>query len=178
LGGGARGGFLRGAAGVGAPALGEGLFKGGREAWRQELSRAIGADDHVVFATQAEFAGDIDAGLIRKRHAGFENGFAATHKIGMLMAVESDAVAEAVGEEFVVWAVAAIDDDGACGIIDGAGEAPGARGIQRGVLRFTRKLEGARDFFAGLAVHAGARDVGGIPIHSASSINQNDITFL
>jgi len=39
------------------------------------------------------------------------NGFAASHKIRMLVAVEPDAVTEAVGKKFVVRAIAGAGDD-------------------------------------------------------------------
>src|SRR5260370_897320 len=86
----------------------------------------------ALFGADAEFAGVVDARRVRKCHAGPEDGFAAAHERGMLWAVESDAGAEAVGEDFVVRAVAAIDDDRARRIIDRAGEAAGARGVERG----------------------------------------------
>jgi len=52
--------------------------------------------------------GDVDAWLVRKSHAGFENGLAAADEIRMLVAVESDTMTEAVREELVVGTVAAI----------------------------------------------------------------------
>ena len=75
------------------------------------MSWTVGGDNHVVFAAQPKFAGDVDAGLVGKRHAGFENGFAAAHEVGMLVAVEADAVAEPMREEFVIGAIAGAGDD-------------------------------------------------------------------
>ena len=66
------------------------------------------------------------------------------------MAVEADAVAQAVGEEFVVGAETGGGDDCAGGIIDGAGEFAGARGGERGVLRFADGVEARCIFSVGL----------------------------
>lgn len=96
------------------------------EAGSEELRGAGGGDDHVVFTAEAEFAGDVDAGFVGEGHARFENRFAGADKIGMLMAVEADAVADAVGEEFVVGAEAGICDDGVSRVVNGAGEFAGA----------------------------------------------------
>src|ERR1700690_3616075 len=59
------------------------LFEGDLKARGKELSGAIGGDDHVVFAAEAEFAGDVDAGLVGKGHARGENGFMRPDKIRM-----------------------------------------------------------------------------------------------
>src|SRR2546422_10478200 len=95
---------------------GEGLFKGRGEAGCEELRGAVGGDDHVVFAADAVVAGNINAGLVREGHARLEDGLAAADKIRMLVAVEADAVAEAVGEEFVIGAEACAGDGRARGI--------------------------------------------------------------
>jgi len=87
----------------------------------EELRGAVGGDDHVIFAADAECADDVDAGLVRKSHAGRENGFAAAHEIGMLVAIEADAVAEAVGEIFVPGSEASGRDDITRRIVNGAG---------------------------------------------------------
>ena len=75
------------------------------------MSWTVGGDNHVVFAAQPKFPGDVDAGLVGKRHAGFEHGFAAAHEVRMLVAVEADAVAEPMREEFVIGAIAGAGDD-------------------------------------------------------------------
>ena len=59
----------------------------------------------------------------------------------MLVTVKTNAVAEPVGEEFVVWAVACAGDDGTGGVIYCAGEASGARGVKSCVLRFADEFE-------------------------------------
>src|SRR6267154_3846096 len=47
-----------------AVASSERLFERRREAGRQQLRRAVGGDHHVVFAADAEFARNVDAGLV------------------------------------------------------------------------------------------------------------------
>src|SRR6266702_6992347 len=95
---------------------GKGLFKRRREAGSEELRGAFGGDHHVVFAADAVVAGNVDAWLVGKGHARLEDGLAAADKIRMLVAVEANAVAEAVGEEFVVGAETGAGDYGARGI--------------------------------------------------------------
>src|SRR3989442_1950237 len=107
---------------------GEGLFKGRREAGSEELCGAVGGDDHVVFAADAVVAGNVDAWLVGKGHARLEDGLAAADEIRMLVAVEANAVAEAVRGEFVVGAVAGGSDDGAAGLRHAAREAARTRG--------------------------------------------------
>ena len=109
--------------------LAQWFFEGDLERGRQELGRAVGGDGHDVFAADTEFVRDVDAGFVGEGHAGFENGFAAVDEIRMLVDVEADAVAEAMGEEFVVRAVAGAGDDRASGIVHGAGKAAGAGGV-------------------------------------------------
>ena len=79
------------------------------EAGSQELGWALRGDGHQVFAADAEFVGDVDAGLVGKSHVGFENGFAAAHEVRMFVAVEPDAMPEAVGEEFIVGAETSVE---------------------------------------------------------------------
>jgi hypothetical protein len=57
--------------------LAHGFFERDLETEGQELGWAFGDDDHVVFAADTELIGDVDAGLVGKSHAGFEDGFAA-----------------------------------------------------------------------------------------------------
>ena len=87
------------------------------EAGSEELGGAFGGDGHHVFAADAKFVGDVDAGLVGEGHAGFEDGFAGVDQIRMLVDVEADAVAEAMSEEFVAGAVAGGRNDGAGGIV-------------------------------------------------------------
>ncbi len=79
-----------------------------------------GFDDvPVVFETDAELAREIDAGFVGEAHAGCEGRGVAANEIGPLVAVHADAVTDAVGEVFVVGAVACGGDDRARGSVDG-----------------------------------------------------------
>ncbi len=53
----------------------------------------------------------------------------------MLVAVETDAVTQAVREELVAGTETGGSHDGARRVIHGAGKFPAAAGVQRGVLR-------------------------------------------
>ena len=142
------------------------------------MGGAVGSDDHVVFAAQAEFAGDVDAGLVGKGHAGFEDGGAAANEIGMLVAVEADTVAEAMGKEFIAGAIAGGGNDGAGGIVHGAGKLARAGGVESGVLGLADDFKSALNFLAGFADDAGAGDIGFVTFHGAAAVNQNDVAFL
>src|SRR5256885_8297714 len=111
----------------------ERLFERYSEAWREQLRGSVGGDDHIVFAAQAEFSGNVNSRLVRKRHACFQYGFAAAHKIRMLVPVEPDAVSQAVREKFVVRPVARAGDDRARCIIDRSRQLTRARGVQSSV---------------------------------------------
>ena len=139
--------------------LAQWFFEGRLEARSEELGGASGGDGHHVFAADAEFSGNVDAGFIGEGHAGFEDGFAGVNEIRMFVDVEADAVAEAVREEFVAGAVARGSDDAAGGIVHGTGKSSGAGGVERGILGFANGFEGSLNFFAGLAEDAGARHV-------------------
>src|SRR6267142_6177376 len=96
----------------------------------------------------------------------------------MFMDVEADAVAETMSEEFVARAVAGGSDDGAGGVVNGAGKFSSAGGVECGVLGLANGFERALNFFAGLAEDAGARDVGAVAFDGAAVINQHNIAFL
>src|ERR1700675_654266 len=51
----------------------QGLFQRHLKTRAQQLCWAFGGNDHVVFAAHAEFAGDVDAGLVGKSHSGFDH---------------------------------------------------------------------------------------------------------
>jgi len=142
------------------------------------LGGPVGGDNHIVLAAEAEFTGDVDAGLVGKGHARFEDGCAATDEIGMLVAVEADAVAEPMSEEFVARAVASTCDDGAGSIIHGSREHTRAGGVESGVLGFADDFKSALNVLAGFAEGAGATDIGFVTFHAATAVNQNNVTFL
>src|SRR5579864_2846731 len=73
----------------------------------------------VVFETDAELAGDVDAGFVGEAHPGDERGGVAANEIRPFVTVHADAVAEAVGEVLVVGAVAGGSDDVASSFVDG-----------------------------------------------------------
>src|ERR1700720_475061 len=88
----------------------QGLLERNLKAWAQQLCRAFGADDHIVFAAQTEFAGDVDARLIGKSHSRFKNRRAAAHQVRMFVAIQPDAVTQAMREVFVSGSVACAGD--------------------------------------------------------------------
>jgi hypothetical protein len=160
------------------PRLAEGFFQGGLEALGQESCGSIGIDDHQVFAADAEFVGDVDAGLVGKGHAWFEDGFAAVNEIGMLVDVEADAVADAMSEKFVAGSETGGGDLCASSVVDGASGFSGTRGIESGVLCFADSFESALHLFGGLAEDGGAGYVGLIAFDETAIIDQDDIAFL
>jgi len=142
------------------------------------LGGAVGDNDHHVFAADAELTGDVDAGLVREGHTGFEDGGAATDEIRILVAIETDAMAEAVGEEFVVRPEAGGSDDAASDIIDGAGKLSSTSDAASGILSLANCLIGALNFFRGFSQNAGASDVGFVTLDKTPAVDQNNIAFL
>src|ERR1044071_275406 len=91
---------------------------------RREQLRAVRGDHHVILETDAEFAADVDAGLVAERHARLRAQVACPaehvvlHEIRPLVSFHADAVSEAVGEELEAGAVAGVGDDFARGRVD------------------------------------------------------------
>src|SRR5690349_11387172 len=156
----------------------ERLFERGLKVGGEKLRGAVRGNDHIVFAAHAKFSGNVDSGLVGKRHARLKNGFAAAHEIRMLVAVEPESVADAVREIFVIGSVAGAGDDGARGIVDGAGEAALARRIKSGVLRFADDFVHAPHFFRRLAEDPRARYVGVVAFDFTAAVNEHDVAFL
>ena len=96
----------------------------------------------------------------------------------MFVAVEADTMAQSMGEEFVVGAVAGAGDYGASGGVHGAGELACARGIKRRILRVAHNFENRRDSFRRLAKYTGAGHVGLIAFHGAAAVDQHHIAGL
>ena len=138
------------------------------EAWGQELGGAAGRDGHQVFTADAEFAGDVDSGFVGEGHVGQETRVAAVDEVGMLVDVEADTVADAMGKEFVTGAVACGCDYRTRGVVHRAGKFAGACGVESGILGFADGFESALDFLAGLAEDAGAGDVGAVAFDRAA----------
>jgi hypothetical protein len=96
----------------------------------------------------------------------------------MLVAIEADAVAEAMGEESVAGAEAGGSNDCASGIVDGAGNVTGASSVESGVLGFTDGFVGLLNFICRLAENASASDVGFVALDFAAAVDQDYIAFL
>lgn len=141
------------------------------------MGGAVGGDGHYVFATEAEFVGDVDAGLVGESHIRFEDGGAGANEVGMLVAIEADAVAEAMGEEFIAGAVAGSGDDVAGSIVHGTGKFSGAGGIESSILGFADDFKNTLIFLAGFAEDAGTGDIGFVTFNRAPAVNQNYIAF-
>ena len=142
------------------------------------MSGAGCGDGHEVFAANAEFAGDVDAGFVGEGHAGLEDGFAAANKIRMLVAVEADAVAEAMDEELVAGAKAGGSDDGAGSIVNRAREFSGLGSGESGILCVANGGVGALHFFCWLAQDAGAGDIGFVAFDKAAAVDKDHIPLL
>lgn len=123
------------------------------------MGGAVGADGHYVFAAQAEFVGDVDAGLIGKGHVGFEDGGAGANEVGMFVPIEADAVAETMREEFVARSITGGGDDVASGVVHGAGKFSSTGGIESGILSFADDFKNILNFLARFAENAGPGDV-------------------
>src|SRR5438046_3116914 len=95
----------------------EGVFEA-RALWGEHFA-AVFDDVPIVFEADAELAGDVDAGFVGETHAGGERGGVAADQVGPFVAVHADAVTYAVGEVFVVGAVAGRGDEIAGGGVDG-----------------------------------------------------------
>src|SRR5215469_11587944 len=147
------------------------------EAGRKDLCGTVGGDDHDVFAANAKFTRDVDARLVRKGHPRYECCFARAHKVGMLVAVETDAVAKAVCEEFVVGTITRRGDHRASGVVNRAGKLAGAGAVEGRTLGLADDFVGALDFFGRLAGKARAGDIGLIAFDRAAAIDENDLAF-
>jgi hypothetical protein len=97
------------------------------------------------------------------------------------MAVHANAVADAVGEVFVVGAVAGGCDEIACGGVDGLALDPGACRGEGGGLGFENDVEDFAGFveFGDCRVteDEGARDVGLIAFDGAAVVDEDDLAF-
>src|SRR5207302_6067113 len=94
------------------------FFQRHRKSLRQEPRRPFCRNHHVVFAPHPEFAGNINPRLIRKGHAWLKYRLASAHQIRMLVAVESDAMAQSMHEKLVVRSIPRVGDHLAHCVID------------------------------------------------------------
>src|SRR5580658_7036553 len=95
----------------------------------------------------------------------------------MLVAVETNAVAQAMGEEFVIGAIAGACNYSASRVVDRSGQTASTRGVECRILGLARKFIGFRDFLRRLAENSHTRDIGCIAVDAAAAINQHDIAF-
>ncbi len=143
----------------------------------EELGTVIG-DEHAVFDADAEFAVQVDAGLVGEDHAGLELGVVAAYQEGRFVHVEPDAVAHAVQKLVVVGAVAGVSDDLAGGGIDGLHLDTRFGGGQRGRLCRADDVEDLVLLGGRRAVDPGARDVGAIALHRTAVVHRDDLVLV
>jgi hypothetical protein len=122
----------------------EGVFKG-RALWSEHFAAFFG-EVPVVFESYAELAGKVDAGFVGEAHTGCQGRGVAADEVGPFVAVHADAVADAVGEVFVVGAVAGGSDEVACCGVDGLALYAGACGGEGGGLGFENDVEDLAGF--------------------------------
>src|ERR1700682_3127487 len=151
--------------------LSKGFLERYSKAGRQQLRWTLDSNDHVIFAAHPKLTGKVDTRLIRERHARLKHRFAATNQIRMFVTVEPDPVSQPMRKEFVIGAISARSNDGARSIIDGTGQPPSTRRIERGILGLADQLVRALYLITRFAKHAGARDVRLIVIHGAPAID-------
>jgi len=152
-----------------------------RWALRGEHLAAVFGDVPVIFEADAELAGDVDAGLVGETHTCGEGRCVATDEVGPFVAVHADAVAYAVGEVLVVWAVASGGDEIAGSGVDGvAGRAGMACGQGCG-LCLQDDVEDLAGFVelgdGGVAEDEGTGDIGLIAFDRAAVVDEDDLAF-
>ncbi len=152
-----------------------------RRALRGEHLAAGFGDVPVVFEADAELAGNVDAGFVGEAHAGGEGCGVAANEVGPLVAVHADAVADAVGEVFVVGAVACGGDNCAGGGVDGLTLDAGAGCCEGCGLGFEDDVEDLALLVefgdGGVAEDEGAGDVGLIAFDEAAVVDEDDLAF-
>src|SRR6516225_7876832 len=147
------------------------------EAGRENLRGTFCDDDHDVFAANAKFTRNVDAGLVRKSHTRCEHCFARPHEIGMLVAVEADAMAKAMREEFIIGAKAGGGDHRATGIVNGTRKFACAGRVEGRALGLADHFVRALDFIGRLSENAGACDIRLVALDGAAAIDKNDVAL-
>ena len=152
-------------------------------ALRGEEFGAVFRDEEIVFEADAEFAGNVDAGLVAEGHAGLEFGVevpavhVVANEIGPFVSIEANSVANSVAEVFEGGAVSAINDNFAGGGVDvGCGSA-WACGLKRGGLCAPDKVEDGEHLVCRFAEDEGAGDVGLVAFDGAAVIKHENGTF-
>src|SRR5690606_4505323 len=125
----------------------------------------------------AELAGQVDAGLVRKAHAGGERRGFAVDEIDRLVPFHADAVAGAVrgAGQRIAGAVTPAFVLGAHRIVDAAGRAADLRGGEVVPLALMDLAPDPALVRARLAEHEGARNVGLIAFDVAAAVEQHDL---
>src|SRR5215469_5468885 len=129
------------------------------EAGRENLRGTFCDDDHDVFAANAKFTRNVDAGFVRKGHTRCEHCFARPHEIGML-------VAKAGG-----------GDHRASGIVNGTRKFACAGRVEGRTLGLADHFVRALDFIGRLAENAGACDIRLVALDGAAAIDENDVAL-
>ena len=110
------------------------------------MRRTGGGDDHIIFAAQAEFAGNVNAGLVRKGHARGKHSSAGTNQVGVFVPVKANAMAKTMGEKLVIGAVTGGGNDGASSVIDRTGEFTRTSRVKGGVLGLANDFKNLLNF--------------------------------
>src|SRR5574344_470223 len=97
----------------------------------QDLAPAL-RDQYEILDTDAELAGQVDAGLHGDQHAGLEDGLLLRGEIRSLVNLKAHAVAERMAEGL---AIAGVRDDVAGNLVDPAADGAGTDGGNRGAVR-------------------------------------------
>ena len=142
----------------------------------QEFGSVFG-DEHLVFEADAEFAREVDAGFVGEDHIGGELLVVSGDEVGPLVHVQTDAVADTVGEVGVARTVAGGDDDRAGGGVYRLHFDARARGGERGGLGVVDVLEDFALQVGGGSVNEAARDVGGVALDGAAVVDENHLLF-
>src|SRR5580692_6942299 len=102
-----------------------------------EPARAGLGDDHVVFEADSELAINADGWLVRKGHAGSQQGLVALYEIGPFVHVQTDAVTGTVRQPGcrIAGAEAGAVDDAAGGDVDVLATVAGFGGCEARSLR-------------------------------------------
>ena len=137
--------------------------------------RAVVVDHRDVLDTHAEATGQVDAGLDRERHSGFERLAIPADQVRMLVAVETDPMTDPVDE---VRTVSGFIDDPSRRGVDRLGRCALVRSGVAGFLRpaddvmhtLPLALDGRPD------VHR-PRDVGSIAAASAAEVEDDRVTL-
>src|SRR5260370_21080276 len=134
-------------------------------------------DVHGVFESPAEFAPNINSGLVAEGHVGLEFGRVAAYQIRPLVTIHADAMAKPVCEKFVVRTEASVGNDFAgCSIHVAARDARTRRREPRR-LRLAHDVTYFLHLVARFAEHERARDIRLITLNRATVIDHDDGAF-